>query len=213
MVRLGKKDQTPASSLQGAALTDLLHRMLLDASPYRSLHEARGAELGRLTAEDFVDLHLEQMAPRDPVERMLAIQMLWQHARIGRLIIQFESPCTDPQQLKGISAAIEAAMNTMRRQADAWRQLRERKLPSASSGANEKGSPSNDPAQTSVPADRRRQSEPAGSDPAHQPVEQDNGAAHSRWKGEIEPERDETRPALNGRARAGANGRLLASDH
>ena len=81
---------------------------------------------GRLSpdARSFVERFLEEMAPRNPVEQMLAMQMLWQHLRIARLT---REACLeiDPESLKPFNDALESAMRTSVRQANAWQSIRE----------------------------------------------------------------------------------------
>jgi len=81
---------------------------------------------GTMISGEFVSDYLAELAPRNPTERMLAVQMLWQHARIGGLMRMAARPSNvaDPKILTGISRAIDDALNTSRRQAAAWAEIR-----------------------------------------------------------------------------------------
>lgn len=94
----------------------------LEASTYSQLLAANGAEAAASTAYDFLEQHLERLSPKDPIERMLAIQLLWQHTRIASLCVR-ETRTADPKLAAALRAAIEQAMNTFRRQAKALRDL------------------------------------------------------------------------------------------
>ncbi len=122
MLRVLRGDDTPASQRQGAAVTSFLHTLGLDAGTYTRLLEARGTGAAETTAFDFVEQYLEQMQPRNPLERMLAIQSLWQHIRVSSLCLR-EARCSDAKEAAAIRTAIEQAMNTFRRQVQAVRDL------------------------------------------------------------------------------------------
>lgn len=122
VLRVLQGDDTPASERQGAAVTSFLHTLGLDAGTYSRLLEARGSGAAETTAFDFVEQYLEQIQPRDQLERMLAIQSLWQHIRVSSLCLR-EAHCTDAKEASAIRTAIEQAMNTFRRQVQALRDL------------------------------------------------------------------------------------------
>lgn len=107
-----------AMSLKGVRL---VHELILDYEVYENQGRTDQA---RETAIAYVqDVYLAEMAPRNPVERMLAIQMLWNHKRIGRLI-EKEVVETDSDISKNIRSNIVSSMNTFRRQAASWDELR-----------------------------------------------------------------------------------------
>jgi len=85
----------------------------------RALRFPQAAE----TAHDYVDCYLAEMKPADPVQRMLAVQMLWQHTRINQLI-RLASGEREVELLRGLNTAIDQAMNTSRRMALAWEEVR-----------------------------------------------------------------------------------------
>lgn len=101
---------------------DLLHRLSLDGAAYVKLAAGIGSQV-RESAVDYMQEYMAQMAPRTPAERMLAAQMLWQHARIAGLIDR-SGKIHDPRMLGHINNAIDSAMNVARRQAVAWAQVR-----------------------------------------------------------------------------------------
>jgi hypothetical protein len=111
---------------QGKAMTgkavDVLHRTTLDAVTYAGL--ANGCDEVLLESSvQYLYEYLAQMSPRSPVERMLAVQMLWQHARLAELIRK-ASAIADPHRRRAVDAAIDSGLNVARRQAMAWAQLR-----------------------------------------------------------------------------------------
>ena len=117
-------DETPASQWQGAELVRVLHDLGLSSDTYVRMLGRRGAELLATTGHDFVDQFVEQMQPRNPVERMLALQTLWQHLRIGRIIEQADRCVNEPELAKAYGAVLENAMNTFRRHVQALDALR-----------------------------------------------------------------------------------------
>lgn len=76
-------------------------------------------ELMTSSARDAV----EQMAPADPLERMLAEQMVWCHERIRDLALRAKKPSTADLQC-AYHAQCDAAMGTFRRGMIALRQYR-----------------------------------------------------------------------------------------
>lgn len=104
------------------SLVDLLHRVLLDGGAYAQIAGELDARLAP-SSVDYAQAYLDAMTPRNPMERMLASQILLQHARISSLI---RSQCrTKNPGLRGqLDRAIDSAMNVARRQALAWDQLR-----------------------------------------------------------------------------------------
>jgi len=102
------------------AVVDMLHRATVDARPYFAMIVDANF---RGTAIEYVEQYIAEMQPRNPAERMLAVQMLWQHARISRLVylMAAESRC---DVLKEMNAAIDAAMSVYRKQALTWQELR-----------------------------------------------------------------------------------------
>jgi hypothetical protein len=64
------KDAPPISAI------DLQHRLLIDGATYSNLATWCDPTL-RETSVDYLGSYLAQMAPRNPTERMLAVQMLW----------------------------------------------------------------------------------------------------------------------------------------
>jgi hypothetical protein len=115
-------DETPAVDRQGARINRWVHESQLDAIIYARLLRAQNSGSAAETAFDFVEQHLERLAPRDPLERMLAVQLLWQHVRIATLCVQ-ETQARDPKEAAAIRANIEQAMNTFRRQVQSLREL------------------------------------------------------------------------------------------
>jgi hypothetical protein len=120
--RVFRQDPTPAIERRGARVLRWVHELQLDATTYARLLSSKGGEYASETAFDFVEQHLERLAPRDPLERMLAIQLLWQHVRIATLCVR-ETQTGDPKEAAAIRAGIEQAMNTFRRQARTLREL------------------------------------------------------------------------------------------
>lgn len=122
-----KKHKKPTPEAINAA-----YGFILDGYPLLRLLAAR-AESEQLNkngvlyeAHTYLDQYIAEMKPANPVERMLAVQMLWQHTRIGMLI----GLASDPDNIerldttKALQAAIDQALNTSRRQALAWQQLK-----------------------------------------------------------------------------------------
>jgi len=109
---------TPAERAQAA---QIVHRECLESRTYAGILREEASCVG--TARLFVEASLEELAPRDAIERMLAVQMLWQHARLAQLIRQAGGEVR-PEILRSLNAAIDAGMNTYRRQAEAWDRIR-----------------------------------------------------------------------------------------
>jgi hypothetical protein len=111
---------------------DAAYKITLDGYPMLYLLAARAdseqlKESGVLReTRTYMDQYIAELNPANSVERMLAVQMLWQHARIGMLI----GLASDPENLvrlgttKALQAAIDQALNTSRRQTLAWQQLK-----------------------------------------------------------------------------------------
>ncbi len=120
----GNSEQTEAEK----EFRKFLVNALVDHSVQNETTGFHFASLGeeRLSpdASSFVERYLEEMAPRNPVEQMLAMQMLWQHLRIARLT---RETCSEflPELLKPYNEALESAMRTSIRQAKAWQAIRE----------------------------------------------------------------------------------------
>ena len=104
-----------------APLVDLVHRQVIDMETYGWAVPPNATAQG--TAREFLDGLVKEIAPRNPIERMLAVQMAWQHGRIACLV-RTAGREDDPKGLHRLNLGIEAAMNTFRRQATAWQQLR-----------------------------------------------------------------------------------------
>ncbi len=94
----------------------------LDGIPCLVLQGTREASDDDL-AMTALEQYLEEMVPRDPVERALAVQMYWLHVRIGKLT-QLAGLHDELDTLKAVWAALDSATNTYRRLAQAWQQLR-----------------------------------------------------------------------------------------
>jgi hypothetical protein len=122
-------DQTEITEILSRDLTNAQRRIVndlyLDGGTYARLIDRMSPE-NKETALAVVEEHLAELAPRNAVERLLAVQMLWQHARLARLCSMSVNPTnlSDPQISKTLNAAIEQGMNTYRRQALAWQQIR-----------------------------------------------------------------------------------------
>ena len=102
-------------------LVDLAHRQVLEMETYGWAVPPNTAAKG--TAREFLDGLVKEIAPRNPIERMLAVQMAWQHGRIACLV-RTAGRADDPKRVHRLNLGVEAAMNTFRRQATAWQQLR-----------------------------------------------------------------------------------------
>ncbi len=115
----GAVQYRPNGKWSPAAAT-LIHRATVDVHPYRELVAHPDSQS---TAIEYVEQYLAEMQPRSPAERMFAIQMLWQHARISRLTTYAatEQRC---KQLDGLNNAIDSAMSVYRRQVQTWNELR-----------------------------------------------------------------------------------------
>ena len=105
------------------AAIDLYHRVALDAVTYGKLAQNAAENLPE-TSAGFVERYIAAMQPRNPAERMLAAQMLWQHARLARLY-RIWAVTTRIDHLKVLDAAIDAGTNVYRRQVLAWQELRQ----------------------------------------------------------------------------------------
>ncbi len=227
IVRALKGDDRPASERGGARVTRFLHQLSLDASTYEKMLHARGSEAAQHTAFDFLEQHLEELQPRDPIERMLAVQILWQHIRISTLCVR-ESLTKDPKEAAALRSSIEQAMNTFRRQARTMRDLQAPRSPNIISGgqvnvgdgqivtnsqlngavscANELGC--DDVDEAFIPVDASRPSEPARLGPAREALDTLDGAENGRGKTNVKSEREDARAPRrrNARRRAGAGG-------
>ncbi len=104
-----------------ALLVQLVHRQAIDADTYGCALPPQGVAKG--TAGEFLDGFIAELEPRSPIERMLAVQMAWQHGRIACLV-RIAGREGDLDRLHRLNLGIDAAMNTFRRQATAWQQLR-----------------------------------------------------------------------------------------
>lgn len=187
VLRLEEEVKTPASQLQGAGFTRVLHDLGLGSDTYARMLQRRGSEIMATTAHDFVDQFVEEMHPRNPVERMLVVQLLWQHVRIGRLVELADRCAHEPDLAAAYGEALERAMGTFRRHAQALDALRfprpiqffqdsqvnvAQQQVVTNGGANEKGLPV---PQAALPAQRRRSIELATGDRPHATV-----GAHDR---------------------------------
>lgn len=224
-LRLEKGNHEPASARQGAALTRVLHDLGLSSGTYRRMLQRRGSSAMAATADDFVDQYLEEMRPRDPVERMMATQLLWQHLRIGRLMELADQCATKPDLAKAYGAALDNAMGTFRRHAQALDGIRsprpvqfiqdsqinmaqQQVVANAGAagqngrqhGANEQGS--SPTRQAAVPPDARGPRELAEDDRSHAPVAPLDGAQDRVGQEPLVPEREEARPARRRGSRA-----------
>ena len=99
----------------------LVHRQAIDVDTYGCALPPQGVAKG--TAGEFLDGFIAELEPRSPIERMLAVQMAWQHGRIACLV-RIAGREGDLDRLHRLNLGIDAAMNTFRRQATAWQQLR-----------------------------------------------------------------------------------------
>ncbi|MCC6679208.1 MAG: hypothetical protein IT436_18940 [Phycisphaerales bacterium] len=109
---------------QPSDFTRLHHGVLLDALPYTEQLRAVGMDQGADDALDYIDDYLAEVQPRNPVERMLAVQMLWLHKRLGQLATQ-TAKITRADHLRGLYAASDAGLASFRKHALAFQQLRE----------------------------------------------------------------------------------------
>lgn len=75
----------------------------------------------------FLSEIVEEMQPRDPLEKWLVQELAWCHQRVARLSILAFSHHGDWEQAGRIHEAVERAMGTYRRGMLALRQYRERK--------------------------------------------------------------------------------------
>jgi hypothetical protein len=101
---------------------DLYHRMSLDSATYAQLAGVCDPALAP-TGIDYLEHYLAAMEPRNSAERMLAVQMLWQHARLARLL-RLWSHAANEDRRKALDTAIDAAMGVSRRQAATWAALK-----------------------------------------------------------------------------------------
>lgn len=102
------------------------HQLRSDSLPYMTMLLQDGQEETVETSTEYIEAYLKEMAPRNPVERMLAMQMLWQHVRIGKMTRIVSNPNNgDLEVFSSLNATLETAMNTYRRQALAYQQLRD----------------------------------------------------------------------------------------
>jgi hypothetical protein len=116
----------PHPELSSAQVKDL-HELVHDAGPYSQLIGQLPDTMdpgGILTgsAGTYIDEYLREMAPRNPGERMLAVQMLLQHARVSRLMSM--TPNTETKAFASFQAALDSALNTYRRQMATWDAIR-----------------------------------------------------------------------------------------
>lgn len=102
------------------------HQLRTDALPYMTMLLQDGQEETVETSTEYIKAYLKEMAPRSPMERMLAMQMLWQHVRIGKMVKMVSNPSNGELEVfSSLNATLETAMNTYRRQVLAYQQLRE----------------------------------------------------------------------------------------
>ena len=66
------------------------------------------------TAQQFTADFIERVAPRDPLEELLALQMLYTHGRVGYLSTQATQQ-RDPKKVKVYHEAADGASNTFRK--------------------------------------------------------------------------------------------------
>ncbi len=228
VLRLEEAEQTPASERQGAAFTRVLHDLGLGSGPYARMLRGRGSGAMAATAHDFVDQFVEEMRPRNPIERMLAVQLLWQHLRIGRLVELADRCAGEPDLAKAYGAAVETAMGTFRRHAQALDALHTPRpiqfihdsqvnvaqqqvvtnghAPASPPegehhGANEQGSA---PRPAALPAEPGGQGEPAACDRADAPVGARDRTEDAGGQGPRVSERPKARPPRRRGPGAGA---------
>lgn len=115
--------EPPADTNIPASAIRNLHELELDAIPYYRQIVARGPCGEEHYADRYVEQYLAEMVPSNPAERMLAVQMLWQHARIGHLV-RVVSRQTGLDSIKVLNDAIDSAVNTQRRLTMAWNGLK-----------------------------------------------------------------------------------------
>lgn len=118
-----KPDPTREANVQ------FLHTVVTETETYYRilgpvLHDNDDTDLARgQTGVEFVEGYLREMAPRNEAERMLAIQMLWQHAKVNRLM---RLPLqTDLAAMAAVERAIVEAVGLSRRLAETWAKIRD----------------------------------------------------------------------------------------
>ncbi len=102
---------------------ELMHDILLNGATYQTLLNRLGEPQAVATALDEIERFVKGMNPESPAEKLLAAQMLLQHAHIVQLLRRF-SDRNAPADVKALSGAIGAAMDVFRRQVGAWDRLR-----------------------------------------------------------------------------------------
>ncbi|MEQ8770035.1 MAG: hypothetical protein RIB60_05955 [Phycisphaerales bacterium] len=102
---------------------ELMHDILLNGATYQTLLSRLGEPQAEATALDEIERFVKGMKPESPAEKLLAAQMLLQHAHIVQLIRRF-SDRNEPTDVRALSGAIGAAMDVFRRQVEAWNRLR-----------------------------------------------------------------------------------------
>lgn len=103
-------------------VVNLHHRAALESAPYHASLRGAGAVF-QDSAIDYVEQYLAEMQPRNPAERMLAVQMLWQHARIARFM-HAEASESRFMHMETLGKLIDSAMAVYRRQTTTWAELR-----------------------------------------------------------------------------------------
>lgn len=180
----------------------------------------------------YLEQYLDEMKPRNPAERMLAIQMRWVHLRIGRLLQVAESPANyDLELFKGVSEAIDKLLNTSRRLMKTWDEMRTPRPIQFIKGSQvnmaEQQVVANGPVQSKTPeGDRANEQgfveqaptqalplEPPGPiftssiGSEEQAVDAEHGSTDAGREGAVEPERAQARPSKRRGPRARSRGR------
>jgi len=199
LTRALEGDATPAREREGARFTEFFHGIGRDAGTYAKLLQGERSDVPFLTAHQYVDQFLEELGVDGPLDRMLAMQLLYQHVRVQNLCLR-EFTATDPKQASATRSALDQAMNTFRRQTQALRDLQAKRLPGpgpacdprrSSTCANELGSTNGEEA--AVSAQPRGKGQSRGRRSTNEAVEALNGSADAWRENGVEPERVEAR--------------------
>lgn len=133
-----KRSKDEPAWLGGALFEQFLNAQALGRDAERAA--SRQAGDANAMAQDVLEDFMAAMRPRNRIERLLAMQMLWQHARIGRLSMMEATPNNTRLDIaKSLNLAVDKAMSTFTRQVLAWSALRDADDSESSDSSNELG--------------------------------------------------------------------------
>lgn len=104
-------------------IVELMQDILVDGTTYELLLSRMGEDQAAEYSLDAIEHFVQRMEPESPAEKLLASQMLLQHAHIILLLRRLHTGA-DARDVGSISGAINAAMDVFRRQTEAWNRIR-----------------------------------------------------------------------------------------